>query len=282
MNSPKKILLHCSFEHIPTKRLYNFVASYLNERGFHAKFLTSLREVNIDDFDFIISHDILKFGIRESGSVKIFCGRWIPRPYSLNLLKQSRVPVMNWGLAANKAEVLNLFDLWKTETILLKKSYTWAGNGVCAFHRSNVDSLSWEPDEDIFCENLSKNKEENYIYKAEIFNGKVVISWKSRCSNKLSSSTGIITNLKSSRRKRMLYKFPLLEIWRIKKASRDLTKLGYGYSAIEFMKDGDGKFKAIELDIGYVGTWWTSQFDFVKYRYAQAIHRLLQGQFSWF
>jgi hypothetical protein len=50
---------------------------------------------------------------------------------------------------------------------------------------------------------------------------------------------------------------------------------GYGHISLDFMRNRDGQFEAIEVNPGNVALWWTTQFQSFRRQYARAVHRVL-------
>ena len=50
---------------------------------------------------------------------------------------------------------------------------------------------------------------------------------------------------------------------------------GFGHISLDFMRSPDGQFEAIEVNLGNVALWWTTQFPSFRRRYARAVHQML-------
>jgi hypothetical protein len=125
----------------------------------------------------------------------------------LRLLEDFGVPTMEWTLAPTRRDVRALFSTWDTQRILLKPSFTYGGKGVRVFIRNAVWRLRWKRDLDVFCREV--NPDDGNVYKPELLNGRVLISWKSGAPPiRTLFRGGIHRGLRGAYGERSLYELP--------------------------------------------------------------------------
>lgn len=223
-------------------------------------------------YGLLISHDVIDEEVRRLASLRCYGGRELTRPDGLALVARAGVPVMPWALASDRDEVLALFDRWEASRILLKKSGTYKGKGICAFDRSSLDRLSWEPSFDIFCPDLCEDTGDSY--KAELFNGRIVVAWMGLNLPLRQGFDGFRSGIRGAAGKRRRYRFAAPVRDALCGLSAALTRRGIGYCSLEMMKSG-GELVAIEINVAKVATWWTGRFPQTRWRYARAVRALV-------
>lgn len=200
-------------------------------------------------------------------------GRAVSRPQSMGWLASAGIPVMDWKLARTRFEVFRLFGHWGVDKLLLKPSFTGGGRGVRVFTRRAVWRLKWKIDRDVFCKEV--NPDDGTVYKAELFNGHMIISWMSHAPPiQELFSKGIYGGLKGSYGDRELTEFPAPLRESLCLLSRQLTGHGIGYVSVDLMRRPDGQLVAIEMNTRDVACWWTSRFPDMRERYTAALEAL--------
>ena len=253
--------------------LYNDIAGRLRARGIGVELI---HPVNgsippLRDCELIISN--IDLSPIQSVCIPTYAGRAMSRPSSLRLLEDFGVPTMEWTLAPTRRDVRALFGTWDTQRILLKPSFTYGGKGVRVFTRNAVWRLRWKRDLDVFCREV--NPDDGDVYKAELLNGRVLISWKSGAPPiRTLFRGGIHRGLRGAYGERSLYELPSHLTNKLTAFSRVLTADGLGHVSVDLMRRADGELVAIELNPRGVATWWTSQFPHFRARYTEAIYDL--------
>jgi len=136
-----RILLEYCFDHCSSRKLYGHVAASLRRRGMEATAVQFADGMDVSSYDVLISHDYVdRRGIDESAT-RVYGGREMTRPEEMAVIAASGVPVMPWALAANEAEVLDLFGRWRAQRLLLKRSGTFKGDGVTVFDRRHAGAV---------------------------------------------------------------------------------------------------------------------------------------------
>ena len=160
-----------------SKDLYDDIAGRLRTRGIEVEMIHGLDGAiaEFHNYDLLVSNIVLP--VTMQAQVATYAGRAMSRPASLRLLKEADVPTMCWTLARTRREVRALFSTWGTDRILLKPSFTYGGKGVRVFTPGSVWRLRWKRELDVFCPEINPN--DGDVYKAELLNGHVLISWKS-------------------------------------------------------------------------------------------------------
>jgi hypothetical protein len=139
---------------------------------------------------------------------------------------------------------------------------------------NNVNSLTWNFADDIFCKPVNLKSADDELFKAEIFNGEMIISWmRSIPQWQHGSSESALPTVQVNARS--VFTFPGADLARFKKLSIVLTKRGFGYCSIDLMKTDAGDFVAIELNTSNVATWWTAGIADMRNRYINAVTSLL-------
>ena len=222
--------------------------------------------------DLIVSNSALPPSYRVGSHV--YAGRAMDRPMLLRMIEDAGVPTMTWTLAPTRRALVRLFDTWGENRLLLKPSFTYGGQGVCVFSRGAIWRLRWDRKLDIFCREV--NPDDGDVYKAELFNGEVVISWMSKAPPiRTLFQRGIYRGLPGAYGDRRLWELPASLSHPLRRLSRRLMSEGLSYVSLDLMRQRDGEFVAIELNPRDVATWWTRQFEDMRKRYTDALHQLV-------
>jgi hypothetical protein len=270
-----RVLLEYCFDHSSSYKLYGEVATSLRRRGIEATLLQFADGMDVSSYDLLVSHDYVdQRGIDEEAT-RVYGGRYMTRPEEMAAIAAAGVPVMPWALAANQAEVIDLFGRWRAERLLLKRSGTFKGEGVTVFDRRHAAGLSWDSHRDLFCPEL--NDTDGDVYKIEIFNGRTILGWVSRSPPLARSFDGFIVGVKGAFGRRRLIGYPRALRGAACNLSRALTDRGIGYVSLDLMKDTAGNLLAIELNTAQVATWWTARFPWMRWRYARAVVELVEA-----
>ena len=266
-----KILLHNSTLHSDSVNFYHEVNQLLQTGPHETELFHHQITAPLETFDILISNDVIPSRVRST--LPSYGGKSLTRPDSMKLVDREGLPTMAWSLAADQEDLLRLFKQWNAQRILLKKSHTYGGDGVIVFGPEYLSQVSWDPREDLFCREV--NPRSGDVYKAELFHGEIIISWMSEAPPlREITREGLSHGVKAAYGERRLFEFPLEFQKILRSVSLELTRKGFGYVSIDFMRAPDGSFQAIEINLSMIATWWTGQFDFVKKRYANAIRKL--------
>jgi hypothetical protein len=231
--------------------------------------------IDVSSYDVLISHDFVdRRGIDENAT-RVYGGRAMTRPEEMGVIAASGVPVMPWALADNAAEVLDLFEHWRAERLLLKRSGSFKGDGVAIFDRHHIDAFAWNLEHDLFCPEL--NEADGDVYKIEIFNGHIILGWVSRSPPLAAGFREFATGIKGAYGQRHLVAYSRALRTAALALSRTLTERGIGYASLDLMKRTTGELLAIEINTAQVATWWTAKFPWVRWRYASAVLELIQA-----
>jgi hypothetical protein len=270
-----RILLEYCFDHRSSRKLYGHVAASLRRRGMEVTIVQFADGMDVSSYDVLISHDYVdRRGIDESAT-RVYGGREMTRPEEMAVIAASGVPVMPWALAADEAELLDLFRRWRAQRLLLKRSGTFKGDGVTVFDRRHAGALVWHPERDLFCPEL--NESDGDVYKMEIFNGRMILGWVSRSPPLGLGFDGLVVGVKGAYGRRWLIGYSRALRAAALNLSRALTDRGIGYASLDLMKDAAGDLVAIEINTAQVATWWTARFPWVRWRYASAILELVEA-----
>lgn len=271
------VLLENYLDHVSAHSLYDHLRTELLRYGHGAKLGSSayMSEESLREHDVLISNKTVPPSIRQI--VRSYGGNGWSRPETLVFLRDQGVDTMTWSLAADRQEIVNLFDRWGVDLILLKRSGSVKGMGVVPFAPDSVDRLDWDPGKDLFCREV--NPDDGALYKAELFNGELIISWMARQEPIRAHFDGhFMEGVPHPPPERRLFDLPSEIEALLKQASHAATRAGVGYISIDMMHDPKGRLKVIEMNVELVATWWTAQFPFVKERYADALMKLLDQQ----
>jgi hypothetical protein len=271
-----RILLEHCFDHYSSRKLYGCVAASLRWRGMEATVVQDADGVDVSSYDVLISHDYVeRRGIDESAT-RVYGGREMTRPEGMAVIVACGVPVMPWALAANEAEVLDLFGLWQAKRLLLKRSGTFKGDGVIVFDRRHARALLWNPECDLFCPEL--NESDGDVYKIELFNGRMILGWVSRSPPLGGGFDGFEFGVKGAYGRRRLVSYSRALHRAALNLSRALTDRGIGYASLDLMRNSAGDLVAIEVNTAQVATWWTAKFPWMRWRYARAVLELIEAE----
>jgi hypothetical protein len=258
---------------------YNDIAERLRARRIDVEMIQGLagRISSFGNYGLLISNFPVPASMR--AAIPSYCGRFVPRPVSLCLLKALGVPTMEWTLARTRREVRALFSTWDSERVLLKPSFSFGGQGVRVFTREAVWRLRWKHDLDVLCREV--NPDDGDVYKAELFNGRILICWKSASPPiRTLFRRGIHRGLLGAYGERSLCELPSHLTEKLEALSRGLTAGGVGHLSVDLMRRPDGELVAIELNTLGVATWWTRQFPHFRDRYTDAIYELAKRHLS--
>lgn len=205
---------------------------------------------------------------------RVYAGRKMDRPTSLGLIEHAGLATMAWTLARTRRDVRRLFETWSVDRLILKPSFSHAGQGVRVFSRGAVWRLRWDRRLDVICREV--NPDDGDVYKAELFNGELILSWVSHAPPiGTFFSRGIHAGLRGAYGDRAATELPVDLIERLRHLSRQLTARGLAYVSVDLMRCPDGNLVVIELNPRDVATWWTRQFPEMRARYADALHALV-------
>jgi hypothetical protein len=192
----------------------------------------------------------------------------------MDWLHEAGLPTMRWSLAADHAELDGLFDRWSTDAILIKPSDTFGGKSVTLFTRDRVPEIRWDPQRDLFCPEV--NPDDGDIYKLEMFGRTELVGWMSRVPPaRVRMHAGRVDGLYGAygRRERFEWSERLLEPAR--RFGAQAIDRGFGHFSVDLMRNPRGEFEAIEVNLGNVAVWWTTQFRSFRHGYARAVHEVL-------
>jgi hypothetical protein len=273
MAAPRRLVLINGLRRDTSEDLYEDLAARLRARGVDVALIHGLdgRRPRLTEADLVVSNIALPEELH--AGVRTIAGRAMPRPVSLGLLEAAGVPTMTWALASTRREVRRLFDSWKVERMLLKPSFSHAGNGVRVFSRGAVWRIGWRPERDVFCREV--NPEDGDVYKAELFDGRLMISWMSAAPPIATFfRRGVHQGIRGAYGERRRCELPAPLVEQLCSFSRSIAARGLGYVSVDLMRQPDGSFVAIELNPRDVATWWTRQFPEFRERYAGALYDL--------
>ena len=196
------------------------------------------------------------------------------RPTTLDWLRESGVPTMRWSLARDLPELLGLFERWRTDRILLKRSETFGGKGVTMFTRDRAPELVWDARKDVFCPEV--DPDDGDVYKLELFGPTVLFGWTSRVPPARSRlEDGITSGLPGAYGARAPFAWPEAIVRAARVFGERALDHGHGHISLDFMRTPTGGFEAIEANLGNVALWWTTQFREFRRNFARAVHRTL-------
>lgn len=267
-----RVLLEYCFDHDSARKLYNSIGRSLRRWGASVDVVRTVSGVDVSAYDVLISHDFASDEVRGLPRLGCFGGRELTRPEGFNMLRELEVAIIPWALADDRAQVLELFDHWQAECLLVKRSGTCKGKGVSAFDRASVDRFEWDPIRDIFCPDVSAR--DGNVYRAELFNGRMILSFVSLGCPLRESFGGFAAEIPQSMNRR-LHRFPTEVSESLQHLSRGLTKQGLGFSSVDMMRVANGTYLAIEINAGQVATWWSARYRRMHWRYARATRDLI-------
>jgi hypothetical protein len=283
-----QILLYCSRKAPSIISRYEAIETYINYSGgpksviANSIFGIRASQMDFSDYSLVFTPTQISDEIRQRfPQTNFYAPRVMSRAEQLVMMQDAGYPVMNWALVKDTESLKALFKNWKTDKVILKKSFTGNGYGFFVLSSNQPKFLNIE-EGDIVCEEV--NPSNGDVYKAEIFNGELIVGWvlrKKPFSQRLRSDTKHVQDkgyrdlepYTKSNMVRELFTFPPEEAAKIKALSLYLTQHKLGYIALDLMKSPDGSFKAIEFNV-IPATWWTEQFNFVRTELAKAIYAL--------
>ena len=227
----------------------------------------------LERFDLLISNKAANQVVRDS--VPTIAGIATPRATELRLLQEHDIPTMDWRLVPRRLDLINAFIHWKTFRILLKRSFTSGGAGVTAFSPWHFANIKYNKNHDLVCRIV--NPHDGDIWKAELFDGELLISWVSRSKPvSLLPHLKLQTGIDGAYGDRERIAFPASLIKRLADMSKSLTDRGMGQVSFDFMRDKDGEFNAIEFNSCFPAMWWTSQFDDFRSAFVESVVRVVE------
>lgn len=269
---------------------YAHVAAHLRANGHEADVVWGVAptELQLAGYGMLLSHFELPASVRQQLPGKVFGGRRWTRAEQLLGLDQAGFPTMQWQSVNSKAAALALFDTWNVDKLIVKRSFTAAGNGFHVVTPGQARYGDWDLSRDIICREVNPN--DGNTYKAELFNGRILISFvlkKRSLSERLLAGALDADGFRRLEvyrdplerpdvRHRELFEFPDADKVALRQLSRRMTDIGLGYVCVDLMRKPDGSFVAIELNLSGVTTWWTEQAAFVRTRFADAVLALVQ------
>lgn len=268
------VLLENFLDHVTAHEIFDHLRTELIRGGHQAALGSSayMSEAALAAYDVLVSNKTVTPAIRSV--LRSYGGKRWTRPETLAFLRKYGVETMTWSLARDRREVLDLFERWDVERMLLKRSHTMKAMGVVTFAPHSVNRLEWNPEEDVFCKEV--NPDDGDLYKAELFNGELIIAWSSHQRPIRAYFEGDYEEgSRKSPPNRRLIDLPPELLRPLSAMSRAATGEGIGYVTVDMMRAPDGRLQAIEMNLDQAATWWTGQFPFVKERYAAALQNLL-------
>jgi hypothetical protein len=198
-------------------------------------------------------------------------------------LSQAGFPTMEWMLANSKVVALTLFNTWGVDKLIVKRSFTAGGAGFHVVTPEQAQVGDWDLSQDVICKEVNPN--DGNTYKAELFNGHILISFvlkKQPLGARLLAGALDADGFRKlavyrealerpDERHRELFEFPKADQEALSELSRKLTDMGLGYACVDLMRQPDGSFVAIELNLSGVTTWWTERVEEVRKRFADAV-----------
>ena len=285
-----KVLLHTWNAGTSLLSRYEHVAEHLRANGHEADVVWGVAptELKVADYGMVLSHFELPASVRQEASGKCFGGRRWTRAEQMIALSQAGYPTMEWMQANSKTAALNLFNTWGVDKLIVKQSFTAGGAGFHVVTPGQVRVGDWDLAQDVICKEVNPN--DGNTYKAELFNGRVLISFvlkKQPLSARLLAGSLDAAGFRQlavyrdelerpDERHRELFEFPDADQAALEKLSRQLTDAGFGYVVVDLMRKPDGSFVAIELNLSGVTTWWTERAAFLRTRFADAVLALVQ------
>lgn len=202
-----------------------------------------------------------------------------PRPETMRWIEESGLPAMRWGTATSLDDVRALFDRWNADFILLKRSGEWGGNSVSMFDREHARGLQWSPDDDLFCPEV--NPDDGDVYKIELFGPELLLGWVSRAPSARSVLIGgKLDGIYGAYGRRELFYWDESILRAASQLGERAWQEGFAHISLDLMKNPDGQFETIEVNLGNAAIWWTCQFPEFRERYARGLHRLLVERHS--
>jgi hypothetical protein len=196
------------------------------------------------------------------------------RAETLEWLRQAGLPTMRWSLARDPRELDELFERWDTDAVLLKPSDSCGGTSVSLFARHRAPEIAWNPEKDVFCPEV--NPDDGDVYKLEMLGPTVLLGWKSHSPPSRSRMVdGGVQGLFGLYGVRELFDWPDEILAAARRFGEVALDRGYAHISLDFMRNREGGFEAIEVNLGNVALWWTTQFRSFRRRYARGVERML-------
>jgi len=253
------------------------VAAHLGKFGIEVERVRARKEPrqSYEEYAALIANTEFPFELRERLDCFGKSSTNMPsRPETMEWLRDAGLPTMRWSLAGDHLELDRLFDVWKTDAILIKRSGSWGGTSVSMFSRERAAEIEWNPPTDLFCPEV--NPHDGDVYKLEMFGRDLLLGWFSRVpSARTRMSGGKVDGIFGAYGRRALFDWSESILQPARKFGDFARDRGYGHISLDLMLNPDGEFEVIEVNLGNVAIWWTSQFRSFRRRYACAIHRLL-------
>jgi hypothetical protein len=104
----------------------------------------------------------------------------------------------------------------------------------------------------------------------------VLLGWWSRVPPARNLMTGgRLNGLFGAYGRRELFAWPESVLLPAQKFGDFARERGFGHLSLDLMRNPQGDFEVIEVNLGNVAVWWTTQFRSFRRRYARAVHQLL-------
>jgi len=270
-------LIEHYFEHFSAETMDRYACEYLAARSVDAKCVQSVADANLDlsSFSILISRGPLSDEMREK--VACFGGRNLSRIESLEYTRRAGLRQMSWAAAETPGEVHALFDKWKTDRLLLKRSDTFKGQGLSMLSREDLTDLTWDPQRDVFCAEV--NPGDGTVAKVECLGGCLIFQWmwKQPPIRELVTAGGLDTKAYLSGERIVDIRLPEDTVAKAVYCSELASRDGLGHTSLDLMRSPNGDWRVIELNTQEVAIWWTSKFESVRRNHAAAIHSLVRG-----
>ena len=280
-----KVLLHTWSAAPSLLSRYGYVADQLRANGHEVNLVLGVEPaaLRVADYGLVFSHFTLPDAVRAQVPGRCFGGRRWTRAEQMIALTQAGYPTMEWMQANSKAAALNLFNTWGVDKLIVKRSFTAGGAGFHVVTPGQVRVGDWDLAQDLICKEVNPN--DGNTYKAELFNGQILISFvlkKQPLSARLLAGALDADGFRMlavyrdelerpDERHRELFELPEADQEALRQLSRKLTDMGLGYVCVDLMRQPDGAFVAIELNLSGVTTWWTERVEHLRKRFADAV-----------
>lgn len=253
------------------------VASHLGRCGIHVERVRKRKTPRrpCEDYTALIANAEFPAMLRDSLDCFGKTSSGMPsRPLTMEWIAAAGLPAMRWSLAQDLEALNHLFDVWKTDAILLKRSDTYGGTSVTLFSPHHAADLQWDPARDLFCPEVSPD--DGNIYKIEMFGPDLLLGWMSRVpSARQKMENGKLTGIFGAYGRRELFDWDEALLKPARQFGALALDRGYGHFSLDLMRNPRGNFEVIEVNLGNVAIWWTCGFHLFRQRYAQAIHKML-------
>lgn len=286
-----KLVLHAPVAAPSLVGRYLHAQAGLNCLGVAAVIRTGVRAEHLDlrGCAAVLSHAVVPEAVRAVLPGRVCGGQAWTRAETLTLLADLGCPVMEWTLVKDQAAALALFDTWKVERLIVKRSGTSGGAGFDVLTRQQPRYATWDYARDIVCREV--NVADGNVFKAEMFAGRLVCGWvlkKPPLATRLSAHDDCVDGVRSlavyradterpAERHRGRWTFAPAEAAALEALSAKLTAAGFGYVCVDLMRRPDGTLVAIELNCARVATWWSDQFPETRERFTRAVVEWVKG-----